>query len=180
MPKNIIYLNDKVIGCEYRYYPHKLGIYATAYLPLKQRLIVCKRIITKVKELLDNNIYPVTLAQRDELFPFKSDKSNVLIGLDLDPVIIDLDGISAIYSDINSLSYYKTAMGSLSALVLELLTRVELANNISDDEYVINENIDRMENAGINSLFSIKFFDNNRLEMDDLFHIIKTLEKRKK
>jgi len=180
LPKNIIYVNNKIAGCEYTYYPKKLGIYASAYLPLKKRLIICNKILEKVKELLDNNIYPVTLAQRDDIFPFKSNGSNILIGTDLDPKIIDLDGISALYSDRYSKKYYDRVLSSLSALILELLARVDLANNIEDDEVVISDNIVQMNEVGISPLFSRKFYDYNGLNMDDLIHIIKTLEKRKK
>ena len=180
LPKNIIYVNKKIVGCEYKYYPHKLGIYASAYLPLKKRLIICNSILEKVKELLDNNIYPVTLAQRDDIFPFRRNGSNVLIGRDLDPKIIDLDGISAYYSDVFSNRYYNRTIYSLSSLILELLTRVELANSIEDDEYLLEENIIRMEDVGISGFLAKKFFDNNGLDFDDLNHIIKTLEKSKK
>ena len=180
LPKNPIYVNNKIAGCEYKYYPHKLGIYACAYLPLKQRLLVCNRILSKVKELLDNNIYPVTLAQRDDFLPFKANGSNILIGKDLNPIIIDLDGISALYSDKFSKRYYNRVMVSLSSLLLELITRADLANSIEDDEYLINEYINQMIKAGIPPLLARKFFDYTSLNMDDLTHIVKSLEKRKK
>lgn len=180
LPRKAIYVNNKIVGCEYKYYPYRLGIYACLCLPLKERLIICKRIIEKVKELVDNNIYPVTLAQRDEINLFKSDGSNVLIGLDLDPVIIDLDGISAMYSDSFSSKYYTRTISSLSVLILEILSRVNLANNIEDDEYIIEENINMMEEAGISSELSRKFFNDNGLNIDDIQLLIKRLEKRKK
>ena len=180
LPRNVIYLNNKIIGCEYKYYPCKLGIYAATYLPLKQRLIVCKRLMEEVKELLNNNIYPVTLAQRDEVFPFIKNKSNILIGRDLKPVIIDLDGISALYSDNYSKKYYDKVMASLSSLILELLTKVELANNIEDDENVINDYIGSLYEKGIPIHLARKFFDNYRLEINELDDIIKTLELTKK
>ena len=179
LPKNIIYVKKKIVGCEYKYYPNRLGIYASAYLPLKQRLVICKRLLEKVKELLDNNIYPVTLAQRNPNVPFKRDGSNVLIGLDLDPVIIDLDGISALYSDSFSSKFYTKASSTLSTLILELITRVKLAN-YCDDDYVVQENIKMMEEAGISSDLAEKYLDYNGLDMEDLDLLMKTLEKRKK
>ena len=180
LPQNSIYLNGKIIGCVYKYHPNKLGIYASSYLPLKKRLLVCKRIMVKVKELLNNNIYPVTLSQSEDFFPFRRKGSNVLIGIDLEPIIIDLDGISAYYSDNYSEKYYNRTLLSLSSLVLELLSRVELANNIKDDENIIEEYIERMNYAGIPSSLSRKFFDNYRLEISELEDIIKTLELTKK
>lgn len=178
LPSNIIYLNNKIIGCEYVYYPHKLGIYSSAYLPLKKRLVIAKRVIEKVKELLHNNIYPVTLAQRDDRFPFLSNGSNVLIGIDLEPYIIDLDGISALYSESFSNKYYAKVLTSLSTLILEILSRVELSDNIEDDDNVIDELIDRMFLNGIPKISSQKYFDNNRLDLGELNYIIKTLERK--
>ena len=180
LPKNIIYVSNKIVGCEYKYYPHRFGIYASVYLPLNIRLKICKRIIEKVKELLDNNIYPVTLAQRDSMYPFKSNGSNILIGLDLEPLIIDLDGISAMYSDSYSSKYYNKVLSTLSSLVLELLLKVKLADNIEDDDYVVNEYCSLMEEAGITNILSKKFFDNNYLELDEIENVIKSLELRKK
>ena len=177
LPQNIIYVDNQIVGCEYKYYNHKLGIYAAAYLPFKQRLIICKKILEKVNELLDNNIYPVTLAQRSDVFPFKSDGSNVLIGFNLEPIIIDLDGISAMYSDVFSEKYYKRVLSSLSTLILEILSRVELADTIEDDEMVINELIERMVRNNIPYLISKKYFDYFSLDFDDINQIIKTLEK---
>lgn len=178
LPQNIIYVDNKLIGCVYKYYPHKFGIYAAAYLPLKKRLIVCKRILEKVKELLHNNIYPITLAQRDNVFPFKSNGSNILIGFDLEPLIIDLDGISAMYSDTFSDKYYKKTLSSLSTLILEILSKVELADTIEDDETVIDEYIDRMVQNNIPYKVSKKYFDNNDLDIGEITFIIKSLERK--
>ena len=180
LPRNIIYVNNKIAGCEYKYYPNKMGIYASVYLPLKSRIEICRKLIEKVKELLNNNIYPVTLAQSEEFFPFRSKGSNVLIGLDLDPIIIDLDGISAMYSDNFSERYYNRVLLSLSALILELLSKVKLANNICDDEFVIEDNIARMYEVGIPIDMARKFFDNYRLELNEMDDIIKTLKLTKK
>ena len=180
LPQNTIYLNDKIIGCVYKYYPNKLGIYASVYLPLKKRLIICKRIMEKVKELLDNNIYPVTLAQSEDIFPFRRKSSNVLIGMDLDPIIIDLDGISAMYSDNYSEKYYNRTLVSLSSLILELISRVELANSAKDDELAVEYYISTMYEAGVPISLARKFVDNYRLEINELDDIIKTLELTKK
>ena len=179
LPKKIIYLNNKIVGCEYKYYPQKFGIYASAYLPLKARLIICKKIMIKVKELLDNNIYPLTLAQRDDMFPFKKNGSNVLLGHKLEPIIVDLDGISAMYSNTFSNRYYKQTLVSLSSLILELLSKVEIADNIEDDEMLINELINSIHMAGISLEYVKKYIDNNMLEFDDLSDIIKSLELKK-
>ena len=180
LPKNIIYLGNKIIGCEYKYYPQKFGIYATAYLPMKYRLIVAKRLLVKVKELLHSNIYPLTLAQRNDVYPFKKDGSNVLIGRNLEPIILDLDGISAMYSDSFSNKYYKKSLYSLSSLILEILSRVELADNIEDDDDVIDELIERMAQKGIPYISSKKYFDNQFLDIGEINYIIRTLEKNNK
>ena len=180
LPKNVIYVDNKIAGCEYNYYRFKLGIYSSVYLPLQKRLLICKKLLVKVKELLDNNIYPVTLAQRNEMFSIKSNGSNVLIGLNLDPVIIDLDGISTMYSDSFSRKYFNRTLATLSSLILELLSKVKVADIKDDDIYVISEYYSLLEEAGISVSIAKKFFDNNYLDFEDIENIIKRYELTKK
>ena len=178
LPQNIIYVNNKAAGCVYKYYPNKFGIYAAAYLPFKVRLTICERLLAKVKELVDNNIYPVTLAQKNELLPFSSDNANVLLGLKLDPIIIDLDGISAMYTEKFSQIFYNNCLSSLTALILEIITRVEINYDMLD-EYEIDELINELVKTGLSREYIQKYIDSGHLDFDELNSSIKCLKKNK-
>ena len=155
LPKNIIYVDNKVSGCVYQYYPNKLGIYASTYLPLKLKIRVCRKLLEKVKELLSNNIYPVTLAQKNDLFPFISNNSNVNY----------------------SATLYNNALSSLSSLIFEILTKVELSiNTINDDE--VDDYIERLVDKGISDYIVQKFFDYGSLDIDEIDYTIKKFEKK--
>lgn len=178
LPKNIIYVGNKVSGCVYTYYPHSFGIYSCAYLPLKMKLKICRDILEKIKELLDNNIYPVTLAQRDELFSFTKRNSNILIGLDLEPKIIDLDGISAIYTDKFSLKYYNKTLTSLSFLLLEILTKVALDDKMLEKKEFKNY-LEELTRKGIPELVAINFVENGYITVPQIEYTLKVLERKK-
>jgi len=176
LPKQAIYVNNKIAGCSYEYYPNKLGIYSTAYLPLKLKLKVCEKLLLKVKELIDNNIYPVTLAQHSDKYPASKNNSNVLIGLDLDPKIVDLDGLSAFYSESFSKNYYNRSMTSLSTLIIEILCGMDL-NFERIDEENIDEYATYLVEKHIPKNYVTKYLDYSRLDIQDLDDIVKRLKK---
>lgn len=178
LPKNIIYVNNKAAGCVYKYYPNKFGIYAAAYLPIKTRLKICKKLLEKVKELVDNNIYPVTLAQKNELFPFSSDNANVLLGFKMDPIIIDLDGISAMYTEKFTGGFYNNCLSSLATLILEIISRVEIKYDLLD-EYEIEELIGELIQRGLPRDCVQKYLDRGYLDFNELNNVIKSLEKKR-
>ena len=164
LPQNIIRVNDKVAGCVYKKYDSIMGIYAASFLPLNYKKRILKRLYFKLKELLNNNIYPVTLAQKNDTFPFSTKDSNVLICKNLDPVIIDIDGISALYSDIFSKAMYERAIGSFSKLILEILSGIDIRETEEELDLLIDQYIDR----GIDRYFIKKYIDYQRLDEKDI------------
>lgn len=195
LPNHIIYEKNnnrkKAIGCVYPYYKNTIGIYASAYLPLRQRLMICKELIGKVSELLDNNVYPITLAQRSDIFPVSKSESNILLGLNLRPYIVDLDGNSTFYTEEYSHYYTSLVLSSLSTLVMEIISKIKiyddhvLNDTVCTDEIVssyvsnyINELINEFSKVGIPEKLTQKYFEYGKLEMNDIKKLIKSVEKK--
>ena len=125
----------------------------------------------KVQELLDNNIYPVTLAQKNDLFPFSKKDSNILLNIKLDPIIIDVDGRSTFYSDKFVESKYNLTLGSLTKLILEILTNRDLSYELLDD--YPEEYYQILSSIGIDKKISKKYYDYTYIDMDDINKILK-------
>ena len=192
LPNNIIYENNKAIGCVYPYYRNTFGIYASSLLPLRLRLQICKEIISKVEELLDNNIYPLSLAQRSDEFPISKKESNILLGLDLKTHIVDLDGNSTLYSQDYSHKHTTLALASLSTLVLEILSKIKIYDeNFSNMESIIDyksndclkkyidDMIEEFVKAGIPEHFAHKYYEYGKLEMSDIKRLVREVEKHR-
>ena len=137
LPQRIIKKdNNRVIGCEYRRYQTPLSVYAVSYIPfLKKRKEIMYKLFVKFKELVDNNIYPVTLVQKDPLFPFGRHGANVLLSFNLEPIFIDLDGISTIYTESFHQRLYDKAFRDFSILAMEVISGI-------DYDYDGNQDID--------------------------------------
>ena len=191
LPNHIIYENNKAVGCVYPYYKYTVGIYASAYLPLKLRLQICKDIIVKVQELLDNNIYPLSLAQRSDEFPLSKKDSNILLGLDGKTHIVDLDGNSTLYSKGYSHKNTSLTLASLSTLVLEILSKIKIYDdNVFESESIleyknnefirnyINEMVNNFVLSGIPENLATKYYEYGKLEMNDIKRLIRKKEKK--
>ena len=191
LPNHIIYVDNKAVGCVYPYYNTPLGIYASAYMPLRRRLQVCKQLIVKVQELLDNNIYPLSLAQRSDKFPVLRKDSNVLLDLNGKVNIVDLDGNSTLYSENYSHTHTSLTLASLSTLVLEIISKIKIYDdNIYDQESLldpqaneaINEYIesviDEFVKVGIPENIACKYYEYGKLEMNDIKRLVRSVEKK--
>lgn len=139
LPQQIIKVNKRLVGCSYKRYKSVLGIYALSFFPLSTRKRVLKKLYLKLKELYENNIYPVTLAQKNDLLPFSKKESNVILDYSLEPQIIDLDGISTYYSDSFCRREYERSLSSFSILAFEILSGfdfIEFDNDFEFEEYI--------------------------------------------
>ncbi len=168
LPQKIIKVDDKLAGCVYKKYDSIFGIYAASFLPLKTRKKILERLYFKLKELLNYNIYPVTLAQKNELFPFSTNNSNILLCKNMDPVIIDVDGISAFYTDTFSKAKYNQAMGSFSKLLLEVLSGID----IPEEDELVEETINHLIDRKIDKDIVEKYFSYGRIENKDIRHLL--------
>ncbi len=191
LPNHIIYENNRAIGCVYPYYKNTLSIYASTILPLRLRLQICKQLISKVEELLNNNIYPLALAQRSEVFPMLNKESNVLIDIKRNVHIVDLDGNSTLYSEGYSHNNTSLTLASLSTLILEIISRVKIYddnvfdyNSLLDSQTndFVNKYIEKLINefvkVGIPENIANKYYDYGKLEMHDIKKLVREVEKK--
>ena len=142
LPQAPIMVDHRLVGCAYHRYHTIWGIYALGLYPPSVRKKVMRKLYVKLRELYANNIYPVTLAQKDKIHPFSRQGSNVLLGFGLEPQIIDLDGISAFYSDTfckAANEAYKTSLSSFSLLALEVISGLDIMDEDIDVEYFVEE-----------------------------------------
>ena len=171
LPKRIIKVDSRVVGCVYKRYYSILGIYAASLLPLKTRKKVLNKLFIKLKELHDNYIYPLTLAQKDLIFPFSKKGANVLLGYNLEPYLVDLDGISTVYFDSPSPSEKARSLRSFSIMALEILSGIDLYAN-EEDEY--DTTIDEMIARGIPKILAEDIYYENGFQDEE--RIIKLLK----
>lgn len=193
LPNNIIYEDNKAIGCVYPYYKNTLGVYSAAYLPERIKLMVCKDLISKVSELLDNNVYPLDLDKRSVSNPISKAESDVLLeyGFNIGTHIVDLDGASTLYTESYSHNKTSVVLYSLTSMVLEILTKIKLyEDKLSDDDFVfdgndysyyqeyVNKHIDEMVKYGIPENLALKYYEYGKLEMTDIKRLIRSVEKK--
>lgn len=135
----------RVVGCAYRRYHTRFSIYVASHHPLlRKRKEIMFKLYVKFKELIDNNIYPITLVQKDKINPSGRNGANVLLSLDLEPLFVDLDGISAIYTDSFSEYYYKKALNDFSTLAMEVISGLDYdSDGVQDIEQDIADLVDR-------------------------------------
>ena len=193
LPNNIIYEDNKAIGCVYPYYKNTLGIYSAAYVSERLKVMACKDLVSKVEELLDNNIYPLNLDKRSVSNPIKRDECDVLLehGFNYGVHIVDLDGSSTLYTE--SYSHNKTSLvlSSLTSMVLEILTKIKLyEDKLSDDDFsldgsdysyyqeYVNKHIEEMIKYGIPENLASKYYEYGKLEMNDIKRLIRSVEKK--
>ena len=171
LPQNIIYMNGQVIGCTYKKYNTILGIYAACMFPIPKRKEICQSLFIKIQELLEHNIYPVTLAQKNDLFPILKKDSNVLLSYRLEPLLIDLDGISAKYTNHFINSCYIEALSSITKLIFEILLGQNLTYEYLEEN---REEFARLAyDAGIDPDIADIFYRYNYLDIDTINKVLK-------
>ncbi len=131
LPLGSIYVDFRFKGCILKDYLFSKSIYFVKNFPYGYRKKMMRIILEKVKELLKHYIYPVDLG-------FKGyNRSNVLWNFFpfLEPVLIDLDGYSTIYSYEEVPSFYQECVYSLNCLLLEILFDYPLKEIYSPMQY---------------------------------------------
>ena len=176
LPSKIIMVDGKVKGCVYPYYRFTSSIYSAIHKPYKTRLKICKRLIDQVKELLDNNIYPVDLCQKGDKRISDKSIANVLLDLRNNPIIIDLEGKSTLYTDKHNETYERTACYNLATVILELLTREDIQEDFIEENIEMITNY--LRNAGMNEELVEKYID-SCLNIEDVYTIFDNLSKKR-
>ena len=145
LPQDAVYIDGKYIGCTLIAIKG-IQIHKLIGLPLVLKKKITKRVLYNVKELMDNYIYHIDLANspftKDNYFYNELGKlenvghSHVLVNpITLKPQLIDLDGKSTIYTDSYSQKFEKLSMASFNSLMIEFLLGINL------DEYKDEEDL---------------------------------------
>ncbi len=177
LPHKIILVDGKLKGCVYPYYKHTKSIYSAYRKPFKTRLLICQRLIEQVKELLDNNIYPIDLCQKfGGRTIFDKSVANVLLDWKNNPIIIDLEGKSTLYTDSYNPLYASTTCYLLATLILEIMTREDIQEDFIDEDFdLIHE---YLNDIGLPDELIQKYIDNS-LVLDDVYQMFDLIASKK-
>ena len=177
LPTKILYVDGKVKGCVYPYHKKTKSIYYAYKKLYKKRLLICKRLIEQVKELVNNNIYPVDLCQKGDNNIFDKSIANVLLDNKNNPIIIDLEGKSTLYSDSYNKKYEEITALSLGTLILEILTREDIQEDLADEN--IEDVQSYLTDLGLTHE-QVELFLDGQFTINDIDEMIKTIENRKR
>ena len=125
LPINPVYINHHFRGCIIKYHHNYYPISCFSFLPQKTKLKILKNLLAKIKELLNNNIYPIDLYNKQNS---NLPHNNIVINFSLNSQIVDLDGKSVAYTEKFNPEFYKKSLFELSTLLLEFLFDHELAD----------------------------------------------------
>ncbi len=175
LPTNLIYVDNRVMGCELKYIKSFGGIYLSNYFPLPIRKKICNNLIIKIKELIDNYIYPIDVSQRDKVNFISKNNANILLGLDMKPKLIDLDGKSTAYLEYYSNNYEKLSMISLNYLIMEIITSIDFKQDYSIEELEYIKELIHSDNISYDLID--KFYD-SYLNFDELNSILDSYKRK--
>jgi hypothetical protein len=126
LPLNPVYINNLFRGCILKYHKHYYPISYFTFLPIKAKLKIVKKLLEKIKELLEYNVYTIDLYNKKyNDYPH----NNIVVNFNLNPEIVDLDGQSVAYTANFNENFYQQTLFGLTSLLLEFLYDQEL------DEY---------------------------------------------
>lgn len=178
LPKNMVYV-DKIFAGYVLDYIHGIQLHKLIGLPLRTKKIIMLRIIKKVKELIDNNIYHIDLNNSpfskqsiyiNDLGQMESvGHSHVLIGSKFEPWLIDLEGKSTVYTEKRDENYELLCLRGLCQLLVEFLLAIDL-DEIQSYEDELETLSDMFERARVKSEYISKLseFSLNIEEMEGL------------
>lgn len=131
LQKRPIYVGTRFSGAVLHYHRCCVPITYLKACPLRIQLWTLKELLLANKELIDNNIYPVDL----KVNPNQPRTDNVLISWGLRPVphIIDVDGKSAVYTEVPNVHYERKSYFSYKSLLLEILFDVNVETCEEED-----------------------------------------------
>ena len=133
-------------------------------------------LLNKVQELIDNNIYPVDLCQKGINNLYDKNYANVLLNYKNEPILIDLDGKSALYSEVPNELYNKHTCTTLSNLIFEILTREDIQEDYNDEDYdAIRQYLTK---AGLTDELVERFLE-NEMSMEDISESIDLMERNR-
>lgn len=172
LPVSSLYVDNEFVGFVLKKVNGIQLHIAWMILPRKTKIKVLKELLSKVKELTDNFVYPTDMANS----PFVGKHSNVLINIKLEPKIIDLDGISTSYREKEDKNLLRYTLSSMNLLYLELLLGFDLFEDLEDINTKYIEELLKQINIDEESAHRLSEFEGN---YDDLNKLILSISKKK-
>lgn len=183
LPKNAVFIDGKFAGCTLLKV-RGIQIHKMIGLPFSLKKKIMKKVLRNVKELMDNYIYHLDLANSPYSRSLLMDQngkienvghSHVLINpITLQPRLIDLDGKSTVYTDYYSEDLEKKTLASFNELMLEFLLSIDLDQYESDDEISYE-----LSQIGIDIEY-IDLLINNAMTYEQLDEFIDNVEIKRK
>lgn len=176
LPSQAVYIDGKFAGCVYKKLTG-LGIHNLKDMPISYKKKIIKNVIADVAELIDNYVYPIDIDNSPQV-----GHSNIFVNpITKKTKIIDLDGISTIYSQNRNLEYEYKAIQSLTNLILEFMIPTISITEIYDNGTINTEPSEilsyLLKEAGVNDFYVEKFVSKD-LTIDDLNDFIENYHKK--
>ena len=132
LPTACIFIDGRFRGVVIKEHKHTIPIQNIAILPFKEKMRVLRELLDELDELYKNYIYHIDLSVKP-ITKFR--EANVLVNISLHPhpVIIDVDGKSAVYTERENLYYYHESVKSYMSLVKQILFDIDV-EEIDDDD----------------------------------------------
>lgn len=175
LPIAPIYINKRFVGCVLKEFKYAIGIHSYFHLiSKKKQLILLNQLLHNIKELLDNHIYMFDLHNKPDDNTLHH--SNILVNLTGKPMIIDIDGKSALYRSNYDASNYQQTITSILYLYIDLLYDIDLFELINNCDDYFEDKIENIEynlyNKGINEEQIDKIIY-GKSDLDDIKKLIK-------
>lgn len=146
LPVGLLYVDDKFKGSVLKYFKYMCEYHKLIRLyNIKKRAQITNDTLTKLDELIKNNIYPIDIVNKgigESATPISH--SNILLSPFGHSEIIDLDGTSTIYKEEFDKSTYINCIENINIFFLETMFNYDLPTDISAEdldylEYSLNQ-----------------------------------------
>ena len=161
LPLGPIYINNRLGGVVYKYHKGYYDLHIIKMLPLNSRIKILEVVLEKLKELCDNNIYPIDYACQSK---GKNAHSNILINIKGDVQFIDLEGRSTTYTNEFSEYYNSAAYSEFFLLFLNIMYDEEELDELEEEDFLYLE--ERLKRKGFNEECFIYLRNTNNLNYE--------------
>lgn len=176
LPSQLVFIDGNFAGCVYKKLTG-LGIHRLKEMPISYKKKIIKNVIADVSELIDNFVYPIDVDNNPQV-----GHSNIFVNpITKKTKIIDLDGLSTVYSQNRNLEYEYKSLQSLSNLILEFMIPTINISEIYDNGAINIEPSEMLtyllKEAGVEDFYVEKFVS-RQITIDDLNDFIENYHKK--
>lgn len=136
LPKALVYVDGIFRGSLIKRHKSSIELHKIwGVLSRKKRVLILRRLLDNISELINNNIYHFDLTNcPDNSRSNNLSHSNILISRGFNVNIIDLDGRSTIYTTSNNDCYSALVYNGLLSLIIELICDIEVSDDIMAED----------------------------------------------